>query len=139
MEDYANDLVFLMRACKEFFFMDETSSHCWERLSKVYMPKTDPFEMRFRSTRGRSVTVIGAISATTPKLIFSTADKTNTANVLAFLTKLRGEMKDPKNCVVVLDNHSAHKSNPVTEYARTEGFRLLYTPPTASHLNPIEI
>ena len=46
---------------------------------------------------------------------------------------------DANNTVIVLDNHRAHHSNIVKEFASINGFRLLFTPPTCSDFNPIEI
>ena len=44
----------------------------------------------------------------------------------------------PFNIVIVLDNHSAHKSKLVSDYAQLTGFTLFFLPPYSSPLNPIE-
>ncbi len=75
------------------------------------------------ATRGHGVTILGAIGSDLSKAVFSLAESTNTEAVLAFLHQLAGVitpgsmMNARKKAVLVLDNHSAHKSSQVKELA----------------------
>ena len=46
---------------------------------------------------------------------------------------------DVASSVLVLDNHRAHYSHVVSEYCEKVGLDLLFLPPYASELNPIEL
>ena len=39
---------------------------------------------------------------------------------------------------MVMDNHAAHRSNETVNFAHSLGIEILFMPPTASELNPIE-
>ena len=65
------------------------------------------------------------------------AEKTTIVNFKKFLDQLRPHFKK-KETVKILDNHSAHKSLTAKNYALKLGIKLLFLPPTASELNPIE-
>ena len=47
-------------------------------------------------------------------------------------------MPNPYNTVIVLDNHVAHSSGNTCALAKELGFTMLFLPPSASRLNPIE-
>jgi hypothetical protein len=106
------------------------------------MRRSDPIPLRFHTARGKSHTVIGAISSAWKDMKYMVTDKTNTKTVLSFLKQITGfieSIKDtPTDYVLVLDNHSAHKSHLVRDFALAKGFKLLFTPPTMSELNSIE-
>ena len=40
---------------------------------------------------------------------------------------------------MILDNHKAHRSKMVEQRAYKYGIKLMFMPPTASELNPIEV
>jgi hypothetical protein len=42
-------------------YLDETSSHRWEKLSKIWTSADNPIKLKLAKDRGRSVTIIGAI------------------------------------------------------------------------------
>jgi putative transposase len=65
-------------------------------------------------------------------------EKTNTRSVGRFFLRIFKHIDDPLRTVIVLDNHTAHKSNKIGLMARNKGVKLLFTPPTDSELNPIE-
>ena len=59
---------------------------------------------------------------------------------MTFLKELVKSMGDEvATSVLVLDNHRAHYGHSVTEYCVSIGLDLLYVPPYASELNPIEL
>jgi hypothetical protein len=45
----------------------------------------------------------------------------------------------PPGTVVLLDNHSMHKTKLVQSYAQSKGYTLLNTPPYSPEFNPIEL
>ena len=115
----------------------------WEKRSKIWMPREDPIYLRLKQDRGYSRTIIGAICKDFSLMQFQIVDKTNIVNVKAFLEYLCSDratrIKDPSNTVIVLDNHAAHRSKKTKKYAKEVlGLKLLFLPPAASELNPIE-
>ena len=55
------ELMDYMQAGKSIVYIDETSTHMWEKRSKIWMPKADPIYLRLKQDRGCSRTIIGAI------------------------------------------------------------------------------
>ena len=97
--------------------------------------------MRLNKERGKSRTIIGAISSLYwVDMKFHVADKTNTFFFCEFLKYIccKSLCPDPRNTVIVLDNHAAHKSKKARKFAESLGVTLFFLPPTASELNPIE-
>jgi len=94
-------------------------------------------------SRGVSVTILGAIGAQISAPVFSLADSTNTEAVMDFLFKLAGVITPQpfvtrNKAVLVLDNHSAHKTKQVMDLANQLKIELLFTPPYTPELNSIE-
>jgi hypothetical protein len=77
------------------------------------MSADDRLSVRFKSVRGRSITIIGAISSEWDDLVYMIDKKTNTKSVRRFFLKLFKLIKDPLRCVIVLDNHTAHTSKKI--------------------------
>jgi transposase len=106
------------------------------------MKPEEPVIMRFKTGRGKSITITGGICQSWPQSIFLISKKTNTESFLNFLKAVKAKIdlegKPAKDYVIVLDNHSAHRSWAVHDYAVSVGFKLLFSPPTASEFNPIE-
>jgi hypothetical protein len=106
------------------------------------MKPEEPVEMRFKTGRGKSVTITGGISTSWATPVFLISDKTNTESFLNFLkaveAKIKGLKEAPNDYVLVLDNHSAHHAHKVRDYASMLGLKLLFSPPTASEFNCIE-
>jgi hypothetical protein len=67
---YVNQLIYEMRKGKKIIYCDETSSHLWEKLLKVWMKPEDPLMMRFKTGRGKSITITGGICHTWPQSVF---------------------------------------------------------------------
>ena len=53
-------------------------------------------------------------------------------------TFLRNLIRSLISKVIVMDNHSAHKSNDVTEFLESKGAIVEFLPPNSSYFNPIE-
>ena len=62
---------------------------------------------------------------------------TNTETVENFFKKFDKKF-DLYDKVIVMDNHSAHKSNDVTEFLESKGAIVEFLPPNSSYFNPIE-
>ena len=58
---------------------------------------------------------------------------------MKFLNHFLSELPTPpETSFIVLDNHSAHRSNVVRDWCASKRLQLLYLPPYSSPLNPIE-
>lgn len=74
-----------MRARRQIVYLDETSTHMWEKRSRVWMPRANPIYLRLQQDRGQSRTVIGAICKSWPLMKYQVVDKTNAESFCAFL------------------------------------------------------
>ena len=82
---------------------------------------------------------MGAVSESPLNFIYKTYEKTNTVEVLKFMKFLFRKLRKKHNlyqCIICLDNHSAHKSFKVRDYVKLAGPTLAYLPPYSSTLNP---
>jgi hypothetical protein len=113
------------------------------------MKPEEPVEMRFKTGRGKSITITGGICQSWETPVFLISDKTNTESFMNFLKLVEAKIKHrvcditglkeaPSEYVLVLDNHSAHHAHKVRDYASMMGLKLLFSPPTASEFNCIE-
>jgi len=90
----------------------------WMRKRMTWSCKAHPVKFPLNQGRGHGVTVLGAIGECLPKGVFSLARSTNRDAVMDFLKKLRLTVDpDPvvpkaqhKPLVMILDNHTAHKT-----------------------------
>ena len=85
---------------------------------------------------------MGVIGEELQGLHYYIVDNTNTENVLDFFKALFEGGSVPlanlSKTAIVMDNHSAHTTPPVTNYLRGLGITPLFIPPVSSPLNPIE-
>lgn len=126
-----------MHEKRQIIYMDETSTHLWEKMKSFWMPSKELIDVRLNRERGKSVTIIGGISLGFDKLEYITCGSTNCTNFHDFLHHISDKI-DKKNTVMVLDNHAAHRSKTSVNLANRLGIHLEFLPPTASELNPIE-
>lgn len=133
------ELVRLLKDGKMVAFFDETSTHCWEKLSKVWSSRDCPLTLSLRKDRGRSVTVMGAICShwSGEEFQYTITDKTNIKSVKFFLDCI-APLVPTEGGYLVLDNHPSHKSVKIINYAAERKLKLLFLPPSASELNPVE-
>ena len=115
----------------------------WVRGRYTWSNRDRPVKMPLPPSRGVSVTILGAIGAQISAPVFSLADSTNTEAVMDFLFKLAGVITPQpfvtrNKAVLVLDNHSAHKTKQVMDLANQLKIELLFTPPYTPELNSIE-
>lgn len=126
-----------MQKGRQIIYMDETSTHLWEKMKSFWMPRDDLIDVGLNRERGESISIIGGISNRWTELKYIICGKTNTKCVLKFLEKVAPDI-EKKNCVMIMDNHTAHHSRAVRDKAFRMGLTLEFMPPTASELNPIE-
>ena len=73
------------------------------------------------------------------RFVHHMAKSTNRHEVIKLLEKLiAASPVDPKEIVVVLDNHGSHHSYDVRDFVAAKGITLLFLPAYSSTLNPIE-
>ena len=119
----------------EIVYIDETSFNIWQSPSRVWLKQGMRVELP--NTRGPSITMIGAVS--TQRGLFYTHTFAATNNVdtfMPFITRLK-EKCEGRQCVVVMDNLSVHKTKAVRELFNVS-FRQMFLPPQSCELNPIE-
>lgn len=98
---------------KPVFFLDETTTHCWATRVKTFSKFDEPVTLAYQDSRGKSRTIIGAVGGYNEEIDFhfDVVDSTNKEIVVAFLERLMEEIPyDRREVIIVLDNHSSHKS-----------------------------
>ena len=84
------------------------------------------------------MTVFGALY--NGHVLYELARSTNKKDLIKFIKKLANSLgHQVTSSVLVLDNHRAHWSNDLADCCLGVGLNLLYLPPYASELNPIEL
>jgi hypothetical protein len=135
---FCEQLIEKLRINIEVIYIDETSTHLWEKRLKVWHTPCDPIVFKLPSNRGQSHTVIGAISSDVSKpLYWQLAQHTNTESFNHFMSLLLRHYCSNK-CLFILDNHTAHHSLKFRNFIEKQGLKVLYLPPGGSALNPIE-
>lgn len=107
---------------ENIIYFDETSVNAWMRGRYTWSSKERPVKMPLAPRRGVGVTILGAIGASIEAPVFSLADSTNHVAVMDFLMKLAGVITPQpftkrNKAVLVLDNHSAHRTIQVRNLA----------------------
>ena len=69
--------------------MDETSTHLWEKMKAFWMPKDQLIDVTLNKDRGKSITIIGAISNTWSELKYIVCKKTNRQCVKEFFCHIK--------------------------------------------------
>ena len=69
---------------------------------------------------------------------FTLGESTNTQEVLVFMKSMVNKLTIPSNAVIVLDNHVCHKVQDLRDFMESKKVQLLFLPPNASFLNPVE-
>lgn len=128
---------------KPMVFVDETSAHLWQKKRCFWTPVEDRIKLPLSSSRGFSRTVIGGVSLVTDiPFTWTLAESTSTDEFLRYLTYLRTKMKaeiaEDEEVVLVLDNHSAH-TNPTSMLGMAaRHFKPMFIPACSSWLNSVE-
>jgi len=90
--------------------------------------------------RLKGVTVFGAIGIALPGMVFQLAKSTNTDDFIRFLKFLRSKsgVSRDKTLYLVIDNHSAHKSERALDAMERLSFREVFMPTYSPEFNCIE-
>ena len=113
-------------------YMDETSTHNWDRVSKIWQPMDERLKPRFKSSRGVSFTVYGAICNSWDVMLYNIGPSTLKLWVKDFIKMIHMSRDPQKQVVVVLDQHKCHNNPEILDYAKSLNMILLFTPPTES-------
>jgi hypothetical protein len=54
----------------EIIYIYESTTNLWQKPGQLWIPKDNPFKIKLASTRGEGVTIIGAITSKSNKLIY---------------------------------------------------------------------
>ena len=126
-------------------FFDETSLSVWSHLRKRTFTDGKSVVFPYQAKRGKNQTIYGAVCGfmdlpeidTNFRFVYTVTDRTSSVNTKAFFEKLLSELPvEISQMVVVLDNHSAHRSYLITRWAQSIGLQLFFLPAYSSKLNP---
>ena len=119
---------------REIIYIDESTFNLWQYPTRAWLAKG--MGITLAETRGKSITIIGAISEDRGLVHYDLIVGSNNAETFSkFLLALKS--KCPAPAVVVLDNLAVHKAKDVVAiYDRR--FKELLLPPYSCTLNPIE-
>jgi hypothetical protein len=136
-QHFSQEIIRIIMHCKqvEIVYVDETSFNLWQTPSRVWLKPGMRVDMP--NQRGRSITMIGAVS--TQRGLFHAhtfAESNTTETFVKFLVTLRQKCEG-RDCVVVMDNLSVHKTVAVRELFNKR-FTQMFLPPHSCELNPIE-
>jgi hypothetical protein len=104
----SRDLTSMLIANKHIVYVDETTFHQWQMPSRAWVRRD--MDLQMPSTRGGSVTVIGAISERMGLVHYSIFAGSNDQNRFAdFLEGLIAKLDGW--AVIAMDNYSVHRSS----------------------------
>ena len=126
-------------------WLDETTVNCWANLRRRVWTDGTSVTVPLQAKRGSNRTIFGGV-----ELYFVEDDaekefrffhrvtvRTCAEDAKAFLQQIIDEAPvAPEKIVVCTDNHSAHHSRVVTQFAESIGLRMKFLPPYSSSLNP---
>ena len=136
-QQFSQEILRLIMHCPdvEIVYIDETTFNLWQAPGRVWLK--EGMRVELPNQRGQSITMIGAIS--TQRGLFHTytfASTNNTDTFIPFVIQLK-EKCQGRQCVVIMDNLSVHKTKAVREFFNDD-FQQKFLPPQSCELNPIE-
>jgi transposase len=123
----------------EVWYFDETTVNLWDYSEKVWMNKKSPVTIQLPRQRGRSVTVLGAISNRRRLVLWQTNTTTDKDTVYDFFKMFVRKKSKRLHTVVVLDNYGAHKTNDLRSLLELNNTELFFLPSSSSPLNAVEV
>ena len=136
---FAKKLASLLYQNKPVIFADESSTRIWtgkERLKKTWQLAEAPVTLKLNRSGLRSVTMIGACSNFTNRLVlevYPSQDHLSWKNFLLELKKLTDENHIRQKPVLVIDNLRVHHSKSLAKYYQP--FKVLFLPAYSSEFN----
>ncbi|MCY3924264.1 MAG: IS630 family transposase [bacterium] len=145
-EDKLRDVVGLYldppEAAAVFSFDEKTQARALDRTQpSLPMTRGRAQTMTHDYKRNGTVDLFAALNVTTGEVLHQTRRRHTGADVLAFFKRIDLHTPEDLDVHVILDNLSAHKSEPVRQWLahpRRRRWRLHYTPTSASWLNLVE-
>jgi transposase len=139
VENFGVRLAKVVASGKPLVYFDEASFNLWLRNKRTWTPKLEPIKYPINKSRGKGITVMGAISQHLGKPLFTMEVSTNSSAFQSFLTKLRQRFPLKSTRVtIVLDNARAHTTLDVKQLAEALNLELLFMPPYTPEFNSIE-
>ncbi|CEG78627.1 hypothetical protein RMATCC62417_13204 [Rhizopus microsporus] len=123
-------------------FIDESGFNFHAVRSQGRSEKGEPAKVVVATTRGPSVSILGAICSLGVVNVGLKVTKAGTKwkEFMAFLIHVMDvlDKHNLKGCNLVMDNAPINKPEKITEEVNKRGYRIIYLPPYSSFLNPIE-
>ncbi|KAG1576847.1 hypothetical protein G6F46_005497 [Rhizopus delemar] len=123
-------------------FIDEAGFNLHIVRSQDRSKKGEPAEVVVATTRGPSVSILGAICSLGVVNVGLKVTKAGTKwkEFMVFLIHVMDvfDKHNLKGCNLFMDNTPIHKPEKITEEISKRGYRIIYLPPYSSFLNPIE-
>ena len=102
-QNYSREITSRLINHHQIVYIDETSFNMWQRPSRMWLAKAHQ-DLRIPTKRGRSFTLIGAISTRHGMVHFKMLEESNTnATFKEFFTELL-EILSNESCTIVMDN-----------------------------------
>ena len=60
----------ITRADVEIWYLDECSTHVWEKKGRVWQDPYKPIEINIKAKRGKGRAILGAISSLQPRMVW---------------------------------------------------------------------
>ena len=96
-----------------------------------------PIFLRLAPSRGKGISIQGAISNLQREFIWSVSDGNDGYTFKKFVRKVAAWAINPAKTVLVMDNATYHQGQALKEYCKEKGLGLLFTPSASSDLNPV--
>ena len=119
-------------------FLDECGSHLGMTPAHGLAPKGSRCVSNAPKGRGRSVTILGALTLDGLGAVMTIEGGTDTSVFLAYIEHVLGPTLKPGD-TVVMDNLRVHKTASVLAAFEKLGVEVLFLPPYSPDMNPIEL
>ena len=131
---------------RSIYWLDETSVHCWMKLTKSFSSTVDPIHTAMQNKRLKGLTVFGCLDMHSHDSFYLTEPKTITWTMLDFLENFIKHLKAKgtrhwrtlSRLVLVLDNHPVHHAKLVIAWLKEHKITVEFLPPYSSALSCIE-
>lgn len=135
--EFVMDLIQDIYDGRTIWYWDETSTNLWMWPQFVWWKSKSDFKYMIPSSRGSSVTTLGAISSE-GDFYYRTDVRTNIETVMKLLEDMARDGV-LKGTTIVMDRHRSHTNKTrVAVLVKESGGKILLTPPGCCELNPIE-
>lgn len=116
-------------------FMDECHFYQHGTRIRSWYPPEDRDPVVLQEPGRKGISVFGAVSMDSGRLLTSLTDRYNALTFLEFLSLAHRTFPDS---IFVLDNVLYHHAGVINDYVNLTGIRLFFLPPYSPDLNPIE-